>query len=95
MPFGLGKVRLTAKLVSIVIVDKNSITWSKLEATSYVAGPAYLSKSYIEQVKYVQRVSTVGGLPPKHEDAQNPETGNIYLSPYSSIYWFSTNSNSL
>lgn len=42
MPFGLGKVRVTAKLVSIVIVDKNSITWSKLEATSYVAGPAYL-----------------------------------------------------
>ncbi|GLJ30253.1 hypothetical protein SUGI_0598450 [Cryptomeria japonica] len=95
MPSGLGKVIVTAKLVSTVIVDKDSITWSKLEVTSYAADSPYISRSYIDQVKNVLRVSTVGGLPPKHEDIPNPETGNIHLSPYSSIYWFSTNSNSL
>ncbi|GLJ30261.1 hypothetical protein SUGI_0598580 [Cryptomeria japonica] len=95
MPSGLGKVRVTFKLVSTVIVDQDSIPWTKLEATSYAADPPYISRSYIEQVKYVQRVSTVGGLPPKHEDTPNPETGNIYLSPFSSIYWFSTDTNSL
>ncbi|GLJ30258.1 hypothetical protein SUGI_0598540 [Cryptomeria japonica] len=95
MPSALGKVIVTTKLVSTVIVDKDSIPWTKLEATSYTADPPYKSRSYIEKVKYVQRVSTVGGLPPKYEDTPNPETGNIYLSPFSTIYWFSTNSTSL
>ncbi|XP_059077953.1 uncharacterized protein LOC131876545 [Cryptomeria japonica] len=42
MPSGLGKVIVTAKLVSSVIVDKDSITWSKLEVTSYAADSPYM-----------------------------------------------------
>ncbi|XP_059077955.1 uncharacterized protein LOC131876546 [Cryptomeria japonica] len=42
MPSGLGKVRVTFKLVSTVIVDQDSIPWTKLEATSYAADPPYM-----------------------------------------------------
>ncbi|KAH9300888.1 hypothetical protein KI387_012471, partial [Taxus chinensis] len=88
MPAGLSKVRVTTKVVSTVTVEKDSVDWSKLEATSYGGSPHDISRSYLGQVKYVQRVSTVAGLPPTEKDFANPEAGNIYLSPFSKIYWF-------
>ncbi|KAH9300889.1 hypothetical protein KI387_012472, partial [Taxus chinensis] len=39
MPAGLSKVRVTTKVVSTVTVEKDSVDWSTLEATSYGGSP--------------------------------------------------------
>lgn len=79
MPFS----QVTAKVVSSITKESDSIAWSKLKATSH-GGNKY---GLFRNVKYVQRVSTVGGLPPQITSG-SAVVGEEYTSPYSAIYWF-------
>ncbi|GLJ29520.1 hypothetical protein SUGI_0581880 [Cryptomeria japonica] len=73
--------RVTAKLQTRVVVDPNSVPWLSLQATTHM-GSIYLLTS----VSYVQRVSTTGGKPP--ESINGARIGDIYMSPYTALYWF-------
>ncbi|GLJ29517.1 hypothetical protein SUGI_0581850 [Cryptomeria japonica] len=75
--------RVTAKLESRVVVDPNSVPWLSLQATSHM-GSIYMLAS----ISYVQRVSTTGGKPP--ESIDGAQIGDIYMSPYTAVYWFYT-----
>lgn len=79
MPFS----QVTAKLVSSITEQSDSIAWSKLKATSHGGNKNGLFRN----VKYVQRVSTVGGLPPQITSG-SAVVGEEYTSPYSAIIWF-------
>ncbi|XP_059077892.1 uncharacterized protein LOC131876491 [Cryptomeria japonica] len=73
--------RVTAKLQSREVVDQNSIPWLSLQTTSSVD-----SKYSLAPISYIQRVSTTDGKPP--ESVNGAQIGDIYMSPYTAIYWF-------
>lgn len=75
--------RVTVKVVSSITVDSDSIDWIEFEATSHGGN----KNGLLQNVKYVQRVSTVGGLPPPIT-AGSAVVGDEYTSPFSTIYWF-------
>jgi hypothetical protein len=79
MPFS----RVTVKVVSSITVDSDSIDWTEMEATSHGGN----KNGLLQNVKYMQRVSTVGGLPPQIT-AGSAVVGDEITSPFSTIYWF-------
>lgn len=75
--------RVTVKVVSSITVDSDSVDWIEFEATSHGGN----INGLLQNVKYAQRVSTVGGLPPPIT-AGSAVAGDECTSPFSSIYWF-------
>ncbi|MCO5553283.1 hypothetical protein L7F22_006804 [Adiantum nelumboides] len=77
---------VTARTLHAVTVDPDSITWNLLQATSHSGSPDVLGA-----VTYVQRLATKGGLPPS--TSLGAQSGDIHLTPYSSIYAFYVSAN--
>ncbi|EFJ27203.1 hypothetical protein SELMODRAFT_412172 [Selaginella moellendorffii] len=73
---------VTAKPVNTLRpATSDSISWADLHATGNTG-----DKYFFGGVTYVQRRSTRGGLPPQVSRA--PKVGDVFLSPYSAVYWF-------
>lgn len=71
--------RVTGKPILKEQKDASDVPWLLLQATS-IAG------SFLATVKYIQRLSTSGGIAPT--STSGVKLGDVYKSPYSAIYAF-------
>ncbi|KAJ7514248.1 hypothetical protein O6H91_23G035100 [Diphasiastrum complanatum] len=76
---------VTAKSASPgVQVDGSSLPWRLFSVTS-----ASFNESFLGPITQVQMISTRGGLPPTPMQAQ-AVVGRVWISLYTSVYWFYT-----
>jgi hypothetical protein len=79
-----GSIVLGAAVLPTVTVDTNAIPWVRLKAVT-TEGPGVFADT-----TFIQRVHTVGGLPPKENGAF---IGQVVKSPYTADYFFYRASN--
>jgi hypothetical protein len=69
-----------------VTVDRDSVAWLTLDAVAGRPGPT--GGDTLTDVKFVQRLNTLGGLAPKTGCAQSTDVGNEAFVPYTADYFF-------
>jgi hypothetical protein len=69
-----------------VTVRQDSIAWLRVEIKGAVAGPTGGTK--LTRTKFVQRINTVGGLPPSTGCSSATDVGTKAFIPYTADYLF-------
>jgi Protein of unknown function (DUF3455) len=77
--------KVVAKRDAGVTVDPTAIPWLRLSAASTSAGP---DGDRLDGTTWIQRVATVGGLPPAAADCTAATAGTRKEIPYSADYRF-------
>lgn len=70
----------------VATLDKDSIDWLLLEVVGAVDGPT--GGDTLTKTTFIQRVNTVGGLPPKTGCASQADLGNQAFVDYTADYFF-------
>jgi Protein of unknown function (DUF3455) len=78
-----------ARAVASATVDRNAITWVKLQTVGTRVGPT--GGQTLSQTTFVQRVNTRGGLPPSTGCDSLPDVGRKAFMPYTADYFFYKN----
>jgi uncharacterized protein DUF3455 len=97
VPDGTGAIRVTwedsrdtstiwAKLVTAFTVDETAVAWLKLQVVGHADGPT--GGDRLSATKFVQRLNTRGGLPPKTGCSTSTDVGNTAFVHYSADYFF-------
>jgi len=68
------------------IVDKDSIAWLLLDVVGHLDGPN--GGATLSPTKFIQRVNTVGGLPPSTGCSSLADVGKSAFVPYKADYFF-------
>jgi hypothetical protein len=76
------------KVVGQVTVRADSIAWLRVDIQGAVTGPTGGDK--LTPTKFIQRINTVGGLPPATGCADAADIGNKAFVPYLADYLFYT-----
>jgi hypothetical protein len=77
--------RVVGKREAGVTVDPTAIPWLKLSAASTSAGP---EGARLARTTYVQRLNTVGGLPPAASECDTTSVGTRAEVDYTADYYF-------
>jgi hypothetical protein len=77
--------KVVARRDAGVTVDPTAIPWLRLAATSTSAGP---DGGRLANTTWIQRVATVGGLPPAAADCTSATAGTRQEIPYTADYRF-------
>ena len=70
----------------LAIVDPDSIAWLLLDVVGHLDGPT--GGTTLSQTKFVQRVNTVGGNPPKEGCSSSADVGKEAFVHYKADYFF-------